>query len=199
MMERKQLQELHYITPICNVPSILQRGILSHAGVSGLEHESVAMATIQDRRAGVRVPGGRPLHEYANLYICARNPMLFKRQARHAMLCVLSVSPDVLDLADVIVTDSNASSEYVRFAPAPDGLQIVNGDRTFAEYWTDPDLIQQWRKKATKCAEVLVPDRVAPRFIVGIYVSCEQAKRQVEAFGPALPVSIQQHLFFLQG
>jgi hypothetical protein len=198
-MERHELQELHYITPIGNIPSILQHGILSHVGASRLDHESVAMQEMQDRRAAVRVPGGRRLHEYANLYVCGRNPMLFKRRNQHREICVLTVSTDVLDLSGVIVTDSNASSEYVRFAPAPDGLQIVGRDRTFAEYWTDPDPIQQWRKKAAKCAEVLVPDRVAPRFIVGVHVSCEQAKRQIEAFGLGLPVSIQQHLFFLEG
>ncbi len=71
-MERHELQDLHYITPIGNVPSILQQGILSHAGASRLQHQSVAMQEMQDRRARVRVPGGRPLHEYANLYICAR-------------------------------------------------------------------------------------------------------------------------------
>jgi hypothetical protein len=196
-MERNELQELHYIAPICNIPSILQHGILSHTRASRLPHQSVAMEVIQDRRAGVRVPGGRPLHEYVNLYICARNPMLYKRQAQHVTICVLSVSPDVLDLPRVIVTDSNASSEYVRFAPAPDGLRIVDRDQTFAEYWTDQDPIEQWRKKAAKCAEVLVPDRVDPRFVIGVYVSCEQAKRQVEAFGLGLPVNIQQHLFFM--
>ena len=196
-MERNELQELHYITPICNIPSILQHGILSHARASRRPHESVAMEVIQDRRAGVRVPGGRLLHEYVNLYICARNPMLYKQQTQHVTICVLSVSPDVLDLPQVIVTDSNASSEYVRFAAAPEGLRIVDRDQTFAEYWTDQDPIQQWRKKAAKCAEVLVPDRVDPRFVIGVYVSCEQAKRQVEAFGLGLPVNIQQHLFFM--
>jgi len=196
-MERHELQELHYITPICNIRSILQHGILSHVRASRLPHQSVAMEVIQDRRAGVRVPGGRPLHEYVNLYVCARNPMLYKRQGEHLIICVLSVSPDVLDLPRVIVTDSNASSEYVRFAPAPDGLRIVDRDRTFAEYWTDQDPIQQWRKRGAKCAEVLVPDRVDPRFVVRVYVSCEQAKRQVDAFGLGLPVNIQQHLFFM--
>jgi hypothetical protein len=197
VMERNELQELHFITPLCNIPSILQHGILSHVRAARLPHQSVAMEVIQDRRVAVRVPGGRPLHEYVNLYICARNPMLYKRQAQHVTICVLSVSPDVLDLPRVIVTDSNASSEYVRFAPAPDGLRIVDRDQTFAEYWTDQDPIQQWRKKAAKCAEVLVPDRVDPRFVIGIYVSCEQAKRQVEAFGLGLPVNIRQHLFFM--
>ncbi|HSW02783.1 MAG TPA: DUF4433 domain-containing protein [Sedimentisphaerales bacterium] len=196
-MERHELQELHYITPICNMPSILNCGILSHVRISHLQHQSVAMEVIQDRRVAVRVPGGRPLHEYANLYICARNPMLYKRQAQHLTICVLSVNPEVLNLPGTIITDSNAGSEYVRFAPAPHGLRIVDRERTFAEYWTDQDPIQQWRKKAAKCAEVLVPDQVDPRFVMGVYVSCEPAKRQVEALDLNLPVTVQQHLFFL--
>ncbi len=78
-MERHELTELHYITPIGNVPSILRQGILSHIRLQRVEHESVAMEEIQDRRAKVIVPGGLKLHEYVNLYICARNPMMYKR------------------------------------------------------------------------------------------------------------------------
>jgi hypothetical protein len=195
-MERHELRELHYITPICNIPSILQNGVLSHARAARLQHHSVAMQEIQDRRAQVRIPGGRPLHEYANLYICGRNPMLYKRRDQRQTICVLSVSTDVLDLRGVVVSDSNAGSEYVRFAAAPDGLRIVDQAQTFAEYWTDQDPIQQWRKKAAKCAEVLVPDRVEPRFIRGAYVSCEEARQAVEALAGNLRVTINRHLFF---
>lgn len=66
-MKREELEELHYITPISNVPSICKRGILSHHGAARIQHQSIAMAEIQDRRAKVTVPGGRRLHEYANL------------------------------------------------------------------------------------------------------------------------------------
>src|SRR5262249_21008928 len=62
--ERSELQELHYITPIDNVPSISQHGILSNVRAARLAHASVAMAEIQDRRSRVVVPGGRKLHEY---------------------------------------------------------------------------------------------------------------------------------------
>ena len=43
-MKREDLSELHYITPIANVPSILRWGILSHQGVAQLPHQSVADA-----------------------------------------------------------------------------------------------------------------------------------------------------------
>jgi len=199
-MDRSDLHELHYIAPIRNVRSILQLGILSHARASRHHHESVAMPEIQDIRATKSVPGGRPLHEYVNLYIFARNPMLRKRSERHADLCVLQVSPEVLDHTDTVVTDQNAASKYVRFAKAPEGLRVVDRDMVFAEWWTHPDdQILEWRHASIKCAEVLVPDRVSPRFIRGAYVSTAKARRALESFTSQLPPTVNPYLFFVPG
>jgi hypothetical protein len=195
-MERHELKELHYITPIPNVPSILRLGILSHVRAQRVEHESVAMEEIQDRRAKVNVPGGRKLHEYVNLYICARNPMMYKRQAQHQELCVLRITPEIINLTGVVITDGNASGDYVRFGAAPRSLSIVNREWTFADDWRDPDQIQYFRKKAAKCAEVLVPDKVKPDYIMGAYVSCQQAVAVFEASCKGISVSINSHLFF---
>jgi hypothetical protein len=194
-MRREDLPELHYITPIENVPSILEHGILSHQRAARLAHRSVAMHQIQDRRSSVVVPGvNRKLHSYANLYICARNPMLYKR--RFERICVLSINTGVLDLPGVIITDRNAASNYVRFAPAPEGLTIVNRERTFAKYWTDEDPIEQMCKKSAKCAEVLVPDRVGPEYIQHAYVASVEMKTQMDALNTGLDVRVDGHLFF---
>ncbi|MFZ5625125.1 MAG: DUF4433 domain-containing protein [Gemmatimonadota bacterium] len=195
-MRREELTELHYIAHMSNVASILGQGILSNRRASQVEHTSVAMQAVQDRRANVVVPGGRKLHDYANLYVCARNPMLYKRQHQHLDLCVLQVSTDVLDLPGVVVTDANAASDYVRFAAAPAGLSIVDREATFAEYWTDPNPIVQWQKKSAKCAEVLVPDRIDPGFIMGAYVSCQTAMNSLNGLGTGIAVSINAHMFF---
>jgi ssDNA thymidine ADP-ribosyltransferase, DarT len=55
------------------------------------------MTEIQDLRANKKVPGGRPLHEYLNLYFHARNPMMYKGHDQHESLCVIRVSTNVLD------------------------------------------------------------------------------------------------------
>jgi hypothetical protein len=154
------------------------------------------MNEIQDRRAEVTVPSGKKLHEYVNLYICARNPMMYKRQAQHQELCVLRISPNVIDLPGVVITDGNASGDYVRFSAAPRGLAIVDRDWTFADDWRDPDPIQYFRKKAAKCAEVLVPDKVKPNYITGVYVSCQAAMNQFQMLSTGLSVEINSHLFF---
>ncbi|GIV59240.1 MAG: hypothetical protein KatS3mg043_0329 [Rhodothermaceae bacterium] len=195
-MDRSELKELHYITPIENLPSILEHGLLSHRRAARLQHQTVAMPAVQARRAKVRVPGGRKLHEYVNLYLHARNPMMYKRRSQHTRLCILSVSHHVLDLPGVVVTDRNASSDYVRFAPAPNGLAIVRGDLVFAKSWDHPNQIDKWRHASIKCAEVLVPDRVDTTFVSGAYVSCEATERAVKEVAPDLVTSINPDLFF---
>jgi len=190
------LSELHFITPIQNVPSIMKYGILCHQKAKGLDHVSVAMQEVQDRREGKAVPGGLPLHRYTNLYISARNPMLYKRRGEHADICVLRVSTDVLDLPNVVISDGNAASQYTAFWPSPTGLARIGKDLVFAEYWTDANQIIKWRKANAKCAEVLVPDRVEPKFIMGIYASGQEAEEKLKAVGCPLPVTIDAHLFF---
>lgn len=196
-MRREECTELHYIAPIANLASIRGNGILSHRRASKVQHTSVAMKAIQERREKVVVPGARPLHEYVNLYIYARNKMLFKIRGKHAELCVLRISTNVLDLPEVVVTDQNASSKYARFAPVNAGLARLDRELLFAEYWTHPgDPIEEWRHGSMKCAEVLVPDSVDPRYIEGCYVSGEAAQLAVESVTPGFPVTIDGHLFF---
>lgn len=197
-MTRNDLRELGYIAPIASIPSILQRGILSHRRAERIPHESIALQDVQNLRAKVIVPNGCPLHEYANLYICPRNPMLYKRRDVHGRICVLRINPDVLDIPNTVVTDSNAGSKYVRFRPAPDGLAIVDQERTFARRWTHAsDERDYWIHSAQKCAEVLVPDMVPARFIMGANVSCEASRQRLAATSPTLLVTINVDLFFL--
>src|SRR6266700_571843 len=157
-MRRDELDELHYITVIDNVPSILAKGVLSH-------------------RLAKKVPGGRMLHEYVNTYICARNPMLYLRRGSHIELCVLRINPAVLDLKGVIVTDRNAASN-ARFSLSDTGLALIDREQVFAEYWIHPDDdLATYNHKKIKCAEVLVPSRIPPDYIFGAYVSCNQSLR----------------------
>lgn len=196
-MRRDELEELHYIAPLGNVASILTHGILSHRRATQIRHHSVAMPEIQDRRAPVRVPGGRPLHEYVNLYVCSRNPMMSKLRDDHKSLCVLRVSTDVLDLPDVVIADRNASSSYVRFGPAPNALELVDRGLVFARYWTHPDdLFAEWRHKSIKCAEVLVPDHVDIEYVAGAYVSCRESQIALRHVAPSLSMILNPDLFF---
>jgi ssDNA thymidine ADP-ribosyltransferase, DarT len=191
------LTELHSIMPIANIPSVMQHGILSNEMAAKLAHHSVAMAQIQDRRDRVRVPGGLKLHQYANLYFHARNPMLFKRKTQAESLCVLRISTAVLELPGVVLTDQNASSDYVRFL-SPAQISLIDFQMVFAEDWRHPgDQIAYWRHKSVKCAEALVPRIVSPELIEGAYVASETAAEALQAQGFVREVRIDPHLFFL--
>jgi hypothetical protein len=199
IVDRNQLSELHYIVSIANVPSILAQGLLCHNLARRLAHTSVAMPEIQERRKEKRIPNRRRLHDYVNLYINARNPMMFKVKAIHGIdsLCVLSVSPDVLDLEGAIIADQNAASGFVRFYPAPEGLSVIDHARVFAESWIHvDDQIAEWQHKSAMCAEVLVPRSVEPTFLKCGYVGSELAEQHLKSAAPGLGVLRYDYLFF---
>lgn len=196
-MNRADITEVHYITAIANVSSILRHGILSHTLAAQLVHDSVAMPEIQERRRNKQIPGARTLHEYANLYFDAHNPMLSRWRARNDEICVLQVGAAVLDLPGVIVTNRNAASGWASFWPVEDGLRTVNRERVFARYWTHPDdPFEEMSHKSEKCAEVLVPDRVEVRFVTAAYVANHAAMAAFQGLNSGLPVRIRSDMFF---
>ncbi|HLE62840.1 MAG TPA: DUF4433 domain-containing protein [Pyrinomonadaceae bacterium] len=196
-MNRADVTELHYITAIANMRSILRHGVLSHNLAAQLAHDSVAMPEIQERRRNKQIPGAGFLHEYANLYFDAHNPMLSKCRGRNAEICVLHIDTAVMDLPGVIVTDHNAAADWVRFWPVTDGLSVISRERLFARYWTHPDdFYEERRHKSEKCAEVLVPDRVDGQFIAGAYVANQVALLEFQRLNSQLPVNIRGDMFF---
>lgn len=198
-MRREELDELHYITPIVNVASILSRGILSHTLAERIPHNSVAMQEIQDIRKNKIVPGthGRTLHDYANIYICARNPMLFKRKDAHTEIRVLRIDTTILDLDNVIITDRNAAASIASFRPAVQGLLRLDQELVFADDWRHPgDALEYYRHRSIKCAEVLVPARVPPTYVFGAHVSCIQSQIELSIAAPNLKIAINPRLFF---
>lgn len=189
------ITELHCIMPMDNIPSVLIRGILSYESAGRLPHASVAMAQVQERRDNKQIPGGLRLHQYANLYFHARNPMLFARLAQASNLCILRVSCDVLKLPGVVLTDQNAASNYVRFL-APRQISEINMALVYAHDWRDQDQITYFRRKAAKCAEILVPRKVSPDMLIGAHVVDDAASVKLSATGFALPISVTPALFF---
>jgi len=191
-----RVNELHNIMPLRNIPSFLERGILSHARAVQLAHFDISMQIIQDRRDRVQVPGGMRLHQYANLYFHARNPMLYKRKEIAEDLCILRVKTSVFNIPGTMITDQNASSSYVRFLP-PSAIRQLDFDQIYAEDWRHPnDQIAYFRHKSQKCAEVLVPHSIPREYIFGAYVVNSNARKTLAEFGFNLPIEISPHLFF---
>lgn len=174
----------------------MEHGILSYERAAKLAHHSVAMQEIQDKRDQKQVPGGLKLHQYANLYFHARNPMLFKRKDEAADLCVLRVSIAVCDLQGVVLADCNASSDYVRFLH-PSQWNLLDFDDIYAMDWRHPgDPPAYYRHRSRKCAEVLAPHRVEPGRLLGAYVVDQAVAQRLADVGFTLPIVVDPVLFF---
>jgi hypothetical protein len=191
-----RVTELHCIMPIANVASVMANGLLSYERAAKLQHASVAMQPVQDRRDQKRVPQGLRLHQYANLYFHARNPMMFKRLAEAPHLCVLRISTDVLALEGTVITDCNAASDWVRFLH-PRQWALVDFNDVFAADWRHPgNPPRYYQHKSRKCAEVLVPHRISPQMIIGARVLDQGAGARLTAQTDELPVTVDPVLFF---
>lgn len=196
ILNRASLEEFHYIAHFDNLPSIFQGGILSHAKAGAHKPTSVASQDVQNRRARRKVPRGRRLHQYANLYFTARNPMMYVLRHNHADLAVLAVDIAVLDIPGAVLADGNAASDPTAFYASPAGLGNLDGNAIFAVDWTDQDIFEYWYKKRVKCAEVLIPDEVPPEFITGAYVSSQGSLNRFNSLGLGLNASVHESLFF---
>jgi hypothetical protein len=151
---------------------------------------------VQLRRANKNIPGAGPLHNHANLYFHARNPMMCRIQARREELTVLRVAPALLQQSGVIVADGNASSDYTGFYRSPDGLRFLKRDLVFARDWRAPgNQILYWQQKRARCAEVLVRDRVPPEYVVGAFVATPAALARLRVIAPGLDVQPNPDLF----
>jgi hypothetical protein len=141
------------------------------------------------------------LHDHANLYICGRNAMMYYVVNHNPIhdVCLLRVSPDVLDLPDVVVADGNAARRMMtKFDDSARGIATVDFDRVHAERWTNhADPAENYEHKRVKQAEVLVPDLVDPRYIVGAYAPTNGAAAAVAtASRGKIEVVVTKYTFF---
>lgn len=208
-MERNEIDELHHITHVDNLESILKHGILSRRkteqrpGGVALQFVSVANMEIVERRSTRRIPKGLLLNQYANLYFNARNAMLYlklndydpSQRVPADEILILRVNPSVLDLPGVVLTDINAAAGIEpRFFSITEGLARISKEEIFAIRWTSNS------HKQRMMAEVLVPHSIPIEYIVGIYTSCKATKKRVRktltSEFAAIKVVVDRYMFF---
>ena len=99
-MRNSDIRGLYYITHIDNLPSILERGILSHEKIqtTRIPYTRIYDNSIVERRRHRSTPEGRSLWHYVNLFFQPRNPMLYRviDEIGSQNLAVLRVANTVL-------------------------------------------------------------------------------------------------------
>ena len=178
-MTDSDIRGLYYITHIDNLPSILEKGILSHDMIEaeGLSYTQIYDSSIVERCARRSTPEGSSLWYYANLFFQPRNPMLYRlirdKEIGRQNLAVLSVEQKVLQKQGVFITDGNAAGSKTQFYSQPEGLEILQAQQEIiqSDSWISWNHCEECRKLEYKLmAECLVPYQVEPgdiqRFIV---------------------------------
>lgn len=192
---------LYYITRIGNLSSIMERGILSYneCDAQTVTHQSFALSSVQEKRDGKKVPNALFLHDYACLYFDPRNKAMFrikKTDPDFSEICILVLRADnLLTIDGAIISDMNAAAAMVSFYPATD-LSVLNFDRVYTKYWTHPDDLADERLHGyQKCAELLIPHRIAVEHIRGAYA---QSQEMADILNPLVPeVKVNKTKFFL--
>lgn len=196
-MERSDIEYLFYIAPIENLQSILTNGILCHNEAKKINHQSIALPEVQERRRNKVIPNGGRLHDYVNLYINPRNPMMYRLKERHKELCIVRVDSLILDEPGVVISDRNAAKQYARFDRPDQGIERIDKERISARYWTHgDDPMDEERHKGEMCAEVLVPKRIDPKYIRDALVSCAEGKDKLKQLCPQCKTKIDADRFF---
>ncbi len=200
-MPKLDIRNLYYITHIDNLPSILEKGILSHKKI---EEEHVHRAHIYNtdivnRRKEKNTPDRKSLWSYANLYFQPRNPMMYRvvheKEKRAKDLAVVSVTIKVLQTPGVFITDGNAANDPTQFYTPSDGLKMIGQQWKIvqSEWWNNLD-----GSKRKIMAECLVPQKVDPEFISSIYVADEETRSRLSTMVGYRSISIipEPKMFF---
>ncbi|OYD90555.1 Appr-1-p processing protein [Nostoc sp. 'Peltigera membranacea cyanobiont' 210A] len=198
-MRKPDIKSLYYITHIENLPSILQRGILSHKKVEelGVSYTPIYDSGIVSKRKDKFTPAKSSLWEYANLYFQPRNPMMYRvvHEKDKRDIAVIGVKPDVLAAAGGLITDGNAANDPTQFFAIKEGREILQKQWKIIqnEWWNDLD-----GSKRKIMAECLVPKQISPELVHSIFVADYKAKERVETIiGSAkIPVVPEQNMFF---
>jgi hypothetical protein len=114
------------------------------------------LQAVQEKRHQKQVPGGLRLHQYANLYFHARNPMMYSRKNQADILCVLRVGLDILSVSGVVLADCNAGSDYVRFL-SPAQWSLLAFDDIYARVWTHPGNPPRYFHRDSTCLSRSIP------------------------------------------
>ena len=99
------VKHLYYLSPVKNIPSILEHGVMSKMAVETLEipyddYSDQTVQTIRERKS---------LHEYVPLFFNTRNAMTFRYQKEKRDFAILRLNSDLVTHYDCLVSDRIAA------------------------------------------------------------------------------------------
>ena len=198
-MTKAAIKSLYYITHVDNIPSIIEKGILSHGE---METQKIPYTPIYDEqivgnRQKKATPAGDTLWNYANLFFQPRNPMMYRimREKKNSDIGVIGIDPAVMNQSgNVYITDGNAASGATEFYSVMEGRKVLDQQWKCitAEYWRESD-----GSKRKIMAECLVPEKIPPELIHSVFLCDMQVRNTLHAKCPKrISVVYEPGIFF---
>ena len=194
-----QIHEIYNISPLDNIESILQNGLLSFNNAKRIFHVSLANDEIQLMRANkVISKDGLTLHDYASCYFNPRNAMLYRLISNGENCVIISISIDVLNLTDTLITDRNAATQISRIYTPADGYEKLNFEVIKSKLWVNQNGESNSNVKEQMQAEILVKERISPEYFNKIYVKTYKEKNKLDEICSKynIIVEVNRDLFF---
>lgn len=194
-----KIKEIYNISPIDNIKSIFEYGLLSFNNAKTLNHTSVANQEIQGIRDNKIIgKDGSTLHDYASCYFNARNAMLYRVLADNNECVILVISLEVLDLEGTVVSDRNAAVNISRFYTPSSGFNTLDFDTIFSDYWVDENHYPINSIKEVMQAEVLVKNCIPPTYFKKIIVPNQKVRDHIIEIinGYDIEIEVDNKLFF---
>ena len=203
----KDIEELYYISDIDNVPSILDKGILSHNDVKDIPHKDISNKDIQALRKDklVSIDASHTqlsLWSFVCLFAQPHNAMMHVSKGKN--ICVLRIDKKILEQQGVLISDRNASCYNAIFTNVEKWALTDETARCLYSRYSLPhnnNLISTNDYKSIRQLEVLCPIRVAKEFILGFFVKQHEDMQALlamvkETFSPST-ISVNSNIFFL--
>lgn len=193
---------IFHFTDVRNLDSIIKNGLLctNEKTEKGIQHQGIANATIQERRAKMDVPVGKKgkVHDYVPFYFSSMNPMLLTllnhKNVDQNLIVYLCVKIQRLEQDDAVFTDASANTVTPpNFYDDTTNLDKLNWDLIDSRKWggwNDDD-------RHSKMAEALIYKKVDVNEVDAIVVYNEWGKKKVKelfaANGKTAPEILYDH------
>ena len=184
---KHRVHSFWHMTHRDNIHGILKNGILNYYDAHKMKAVLVDISdpdvqSLRDFRTEHFY--GRRIHEYVPLYIRPRNPMLYVRRNFQNEICLIEVSPLVLQHNEYIIANGNAASHITEFFDSIEDIDKLPWDVLNGRFWPDFD-----DGKRKMCAEVLIFNKIDPKFIKNIHCSSSDTKLFLSTYYHSVLVS----------
>lgn len=195
----EKIKQLFYITHIDNVASILKNGIMSHKMIEDnkMPYTKIYDSEIVSSRQLRKTPDDKSLWNYANVYLQARNPMLYRVLCEKdaSEIAVIGIDRSIMTTSDSFFSAGNAASYSSDIVPIKDSGSAFKEVKSSldSQWWNDVD-----GSKRKIMAECLIPNQIPPDYLRTIYVSNDANAEKIKAVASGYKIHVipEPQLFF---